>query len=91
MDDPSVCTKPKSERTVWASETTSVILIGRGSDNRRKYRDCEVVIGAATTESKVLNVCFDAFHIKDCGVLITVNQSMTSDFSPQSQSLVSPL
>ena len=56
-------------------------MVGRGASDRQHFLDCSVIVGAAAVESTMLQLNFEAFHIKDCGVVLAVNQSSHSDFT----------
>lgn len=88
LDSRAVCGDGNPNTVHWASKGKTILVVGRGADDRRLYHDCSVVIGAATVESSILQLNFEAFHIEDCGVTLAVNQSHRSDFSSGSSSMV---
>lgn len=87
LDNPDVCKKAPSDKMYWASELKAIVVIGRGSDHRQAFHDCNIIVGAATTQSSILRLSFEAFHISDCGVMLTVNQSLHSSFEPDNSVL----
>ncbi|KAK7102975.1 uncharacterized protein [Littorina saxatilis] len=82
LDNKDVCGDSASNRDdkiYWTSEKTAILVIGRSSDGA-VFHDCSVIVGAATQESKMLRLSFDAFHVEDCRVALSINQSSLSDF-----------
>ena len=87
LDSYQVCQGLKVD-IYWASKNKAILVVGRGADDRRPFQDCSIVIGAATAESSLLQLNFEAFHIKDCGVSLSINQSSKSDFTTGNSVLV---
>ncbi|XP_076448138.1 uncharacterized protein LOC143284895 [Babylonia areolata] len=81
LDSRAVCAGTSSGTVYWASKEKSVVVVGRGANDRQLYRQCSVVVGAATAEASILQLSVEALHIEDCGVTLVVNQSHLSDFT----------
>jgi len=88
LDSSKVCSSNTADNIYWASKQKAILVIGRGASDRELFLDCSIIVGAAATESTLLQLHFEAFHIKDCGVMLAVNQSNRSDFTPDNSVMV---
>ncbi|KAL8558197.1 hypothetical protein ACOMHN_036286 [Nucella lapillus] len=87
LDSRAVCSSSTPSTIHWASKDKTIVVVGRGAHDRQFYSDCSVVIGAATAQSSILQLRFQAFHIEDCGVTLAINQSHRSDFASGSSAM----
>jgi hypothetical protein len=88
LDDPEICGQSQAYNLYWVDKKKTVLVIGRGSDNRQGFMECNVIVGAATSEASIIQLNFEAIHIGDCGVMLTVNQSLYSNFVDESNSVM---
>ena len=86
FDDPDVC--QTKGNVYWLKQHISLIIIGRGSSHRHLYEDCSIVLGTISMKSLLMQFSFEACYIGDCGVVLELNQSDTSNFSPASSVMV---
>lgn len=90
LDSSKVCSSEAADKVYWASEKKAILVTGRGASDRQFFLDCSITVGATGTESTMLQLHFEAFHIKDCGVVLAVNQSDNLDFTPDNSVMVIP-